>query len=255
MRSHAAARSVGALILREMATTYGRTPGGYIWAFCEPIAAVALLAAVFSLAFEAPPLGRDFAIFYATGYLPFMFYSDLSQKIGVALRYSRPLLMYPAVAWFDAILARALLNSATHLVVAFVVLAGMIAISGAPLPNFLMCFAGFILAAWVGFGFGVLNAFLFEFSPVWERVWAILNRPAFIISGVLFLPDAVPAPFDDLIWLNPLVHAISLVRAGVYSGYAPAQLNVFFAIVMPCIAMIFGLMLLRRLGRRLLAQV
>ena len=74
-------RAVGALILREMATTHGKSPGGFLWAIAEPVAAIALLSFAFSLIFVAPPLGRDFALFYATGFLPFFLFLDVSQKI------------------------------------------------------------------------------------------------------------------------------------------------------------------------------
>ena len=30
-------RAVAALVLREMSTRYGRTPGGYLWAILEPL--------------------------------------------------------------------------------------------------------------------------------------------------------------------------------------------------------------------------
>lgn len=254
MRSHAAARSIGALILREVSTAYGRTPGGYLWAVLEPIAAVGLLALVFSLAFDSPPLGRDFALFYASGYLPFAFYSDLAQKIGVALRFSRPLMSYPAVTWLDAIGARFVLNTFVNMLVAAAVVGVLVWWSGAASPRVLPCMAGLAIMAALGLGIGTLNAFLFEIAPVWERLWGILNRPAFILSGVLFLPDAVPRPFDQLIWLNPMVHGISVFRTGIYANYSPPDLNPFYAMAVAAIPMIFGLMLLRRKARDLLWQ-
>ena len=118
-------RAITALILREVATAQGRVAGGYLWAVAEPVAAVALLSVVFAMAFAAPPLGQSFALFYATGYLPFMLHADLAQKIGVALRFSRPLLSYPAISWIDAILARFLLNLLTQAVIIVVVLGGL----------------------------------------------------------------------------------------------------------------------------------
>ncbi len=60
-------RAVMALILREMATSYGRSPGGYAWAVLEPLAGIALLTVVLSVAFHAPPLGSSFALFYIFG--------------------------------------------------------------------------------------------------------------------------------------------------------------------------------------------
>lgn len=244
MQSFASSRAIGALVLREMATTYGRTPGGYIWALLEPMAAVALLSWIFALAFDSPPLGRSFALFYATGYLPFAFYSDLAQKIGVAMRFSKPLLSYPALTWADTILARFLLNAFTHFGIILCVLVVICTIEGVVPANILLCAAGIALGSLCGMAFGTLNTFLFEAFPVWERIWAILNRPAFIVSGVLFLPDSVPEPFDDLVWLNPLVHAISVFRSGVYSGYQPATVDPYFATIVPAAVLVVGLVCL-----------
>ena len=47
-------RTVVALILREMATTYGRSAGGYVWAILEPVLGVALLSVVFGMALDIP---------------------------------------------------------------------------------------------------------------------------------------------------------------------------------------------------------
>ena len=33
-------RTVIALMLREMSTTYGRTPGGYVWALMQPLGSI-----------------------------------------------------------------------------------------------------------------------------------------------------------------------------------------------------------------------
>ena len=90
-------RAVMALILREMATSYGRSPGGYAWAVLEPLAGIAPLTVVLSVAFHAPPLGSSFALFYATGLVPFLFYNEISTKVAQSINFSRPLLAYPSV--------------------------------------------------------------------------------------------------------------------------------------------------------------
>ncbi|MFU1478515.1 ABC transporter permease [Roseovarius sp. C7] len=251
-----AGRATLALILREMSTSYGRTPGGYLWAVAEPVAAVALLTVVFALAFDHPPIGRDFALFYASGYLAFALYSDLVQKIGVALRFSRPLMAYPRVSWWDALMARFLLNSLTNLLVIGLVLGAIIALSQTPLRLETRALAaGLGLAMALGAGLGCLNAYLFEAFPVVERAWAILNRPLFILSGVLFLPDAVPRPYDSWIWANPLVHVIAQVRAGLYPGYAPDALSPLFVLAIAGLTLLTGLLLLRCHARALLDRI
>jgi len=255
MRPFTAFRATTALILREMATSYGRATGGYLWAILEPVAAVALLAFVFSLAFSQPPVGKSFALFYATGYLPFTLYSDLAQKVGVALRFSRPLLAYPAINWWDALLARFILNTLTHLVIILLVLGGIIALSESPVTlNLPRLWFGLWLAAILGFGVGALNAFLFEMLPIWERVWAVLNRPLFIVSGILFLPDSVPIPYRDWLYHNPLVHVIAMVRSGIYPTYKAEFTDPFYVSGIAGSALLLALIFLGRYARRLLAE-
>lgn len=255
MRSFPALRAMFALMLREMATAHGRTRGGYLWAVVEPVAAVALLALVFSVAFSQPPLGRSFALFYASGYLPFMVYSDLAQKIGVALRFSKPLLAYPAVTWWDALCARFVLNVLTHVVVIVLVLGALLlADARSPRPDIPQVMTGIGLAAALGFGTGALNAYLFEAVPAWERLWAIANRPLFILSGVLFLPDAVPGSYGDWLLYNPLVHVVGALRAGIYPGYDAAWVDAGFVLEVSAIALLPALVLLRAHARDLLMQ-
>ena len=44
------------LALREIATTYGRSPGGYVWALADPILGVALLTLVFDVLMNGYPV-------------------------------------------------------------------------------------------------------------------------------------------------------------------------------------------------------
>ncbi|MEN8657992.1 MAG: sugar ABC transporter permease, partial [Marivita sp.] len=112
-----------------MTTTHGRVPGGYLWAVAEPLAGIALLSAIFAIGFHAPALGISFPLFYATGLLPFLAFSDITGKLAQALNFSRPLFAYPAVSVFDAILARFILAVLTQLAVASLLLAGILFLS------------------------------------------------------------------------------------------------------------------------------
>lgn len=251
-----ALRSIVALMLREVATAQGRVAGGYLWSVAEPVAAVALLSVVFALAFAAPPLGQGFALFYATGYLAFMLQADLAQKTGVALRFSRPMLNYPAVSWIDAILARFLLNLLTQAVIIGVVLGTLAAVGPDRLvlrPDLLA--TGLGLAALWGLAIGTLNAFLFGWWPIWERVWSIANRPLFILSGVVFLPEAVPPPWDAWLQANPLVQAVALTRAGLYPGYEAVWTYPLVLAAIALLPLALGLALLGRHAPRLLHEM
>jgi capsular polysaccharide transport system permease protein len=248
-------RVVGALILREMSSTYGRSPGGYVWAVLEPVLAIAVFAVVFSLVLRAPSLGTNFLLFYASGVLPLRFFQQLSRNVGGAISFNRPLLGYPRVMILDTILARAALAVLTQFMVATIVVAGLIATQdlrehidfGPVLEALALCLL-------LGLGIGTLNAFLTLRFPVWDSFWSMASRPLILISGVFYIYEDLPPLAQDVLWFNPLLHITALVRAGVYSTYRPDWVSGEYVIVLALVPMVFGLMLLRSFGRDLLTR-
>ncbi len=248
-------RAIAALILREMSTTYGRSPGGYLWAIIEPAAGVALLTAVFSIGFRAPPLGTSFPLFYAAGVLPFLMFNDLSNKLGQTIQFSRALLKYPRVTFLDAILARLILNAFVQLLVNGIVLVfifwGLGARGGLDAGSLVLAY---LLVICLAAGIGTLNAFLTLAYPLWATIWAIVTRPLFIVSCIFFVFESVPAPYDDLLWFNPLVHVVGLMRAGFYPFYHPGYVSGLYVLGLSAVTFIAGLFLLWRHHRDILLK-
>lgn len=249
------ARTIIALILREMSTTYGRSPGGYLWAVGEPAAGIALLSVVFSYAFSTPAIGNSFPVFYATGFLPFMLYLDVSKKVAGSIAFSRPLLMYPAVTYVDAIIARFAVNLVTHIMVFVLVTAALVFFFD---PQVSLDFAAIIfsltLAAVLALGVGVLNCLLIALFPVWESVWSIINRPMFVISGVIFAFKDIPQPLRDWLWFNPLVHVVGQMRMGFYPTYDGSYVSRVYVLGFGLVMLALGLALLRFFRRSILGE-
>lgn len=246
-------RVISALVLREMATTYGRSAFGYTWAVIEPVAAITILSVVMSLAFASPPIGTSFVLFYATGYLPFMLYMDVANKMMVALKFSKPLLTYPRVTFADALLARFLLNVLTHYLVFAIFMIGLrvlLDINGA--VNFGAVLAALFLASLLGLGIGTLNCVITSLLPSWERIWSILNRPLFIISAILFMFEDVPEKFRDILWFNPIVHFIGLMRAGFYPTYDGRYISAAYVVICALVCLAAGLILLRKFHQKIM---
>lgn len=246
-------RAIGALMLREISTTYGRSPGGYLWAFLEPAAGITLLTAIFSIGFRTPPLGVSFALFYATGILPFMMYLELSNKLSLTLNFSRALLAYPRVTFADAILARFLLNLFTQLIVNGIVFAFILTFykTNVTLDGLLIAKA-YVMVAILGLGFGVVNCFFVTAFPIWQSIWAVMNRPMFIISGVFFTYESIPQPYSEYLWYNPLVHVVGMMRSGFYSFYDASYVSVLYPCAVGGALTAVGLFLLHRYHRDIL---
>ncbi len=248
-----ALQTILALVLREMATSYGRSPGGYIWAIAEPVAGIALLTFIFSLGFHAPPLGTSFALFYASGLVPFLIYTDISGKLSQAINFSLPLLSYPRVTLADAVLARAMLGIITQTLVFCLVLGGLITSIGTPgrLDYGAVSLAVLLVFA-LGFGIGTINCFLVTLFPVWQRIWSIINRPMFLLSCIVFTFDSIPMPYRDWLWFNPIVHIVGLTRRGLFFGYAGEHVSVLYVLFLSLSLCAAGFFLIWRFRDRLL---
>ena len=252
-RRFATLRTVLALLLREMSTSYGRTPGGYLWAVVEPLAAIIVLSIGFSLIVRTPSLGTSFLLFYATGYLPFDLYQNVSRATSRAISFSKPLLKYPAVTWMDAILARFFLNSLTSVLISILLLSGVMLVTDThaslDLPPVV---TAMVLAMILGLGVGTINCALIGLFPIWDIAWSIITRPLFLASGVLYTFESLPPLAQNILWYNPLVHIIGLMRVGFYSTYTASYVNEIYVLGVSLGLMAMGQILLGRYHRDIL---
>jgi capsular polysaccharide transport system permease protein len=246
-RSFPTLRNIAALILREMSTRYGRTPGGFVWAIAEPLGAIILLSVGFSLIVRSPSLGTSFILFFATGFVPLNLYMTLSIPVARSLLFSKQLLKYPAVGWIDAILARLILNTLTNVLFAIILfLIVMTAVDTRTVLDFTPIVEAVALTILLGFGVGTLNCTLFGLFPVWEQIWAILTRPLFLASAVFYIYEDLPRAAQDILWYNPLVHITGLMRTGFYPTYSPTYINVTYVLFFAITLVALGLLLTRR---------
>lgn len=252
-RPFATLRTVTALMLREMATTYGRSPGGFLWVVLEPVAGVALLSAIFSLAVRTPALGSSFPLYYATGFVPFFGFLTLQTKIAASLPFSKPLLAYPSVTWIDAMIARFVLNWLADVLVAVIVFGGILLLfEPRSIIHYPTVFSAMVMLGALAFGVGAMNCYLFLRVPLWQRAFAIAMRPMFFLSCVFFLFESMPQPYRDWLWWNPLVHVVGLMRRGFYASYEAAYVSPLYVYGLSALLAAFALLLLRSSYRDLL---
>lgn len=241
-------RTIMALMLREMSTTYGRTPGGYLWVIVQPIGAIAVftLVVVVGLKLRSPALGTSFPVFYATGIMPFQMFNNISGRISNAVPFSRSLLFYPRVTFIDALLARLLLNTLTYLLIFSIILGVLMTFFDAhTMIDPVAIMEGLALALLLATGFGVLTGYLFPIFPVLSSVWSIISNPLMLVSGVLFIYDDMPRWARDILWYNPLIHIIGIVRRGFYPMYDATYASPVYVAGLSLFMLSFGLLLLR----------
>ncbi|MCV9961162.1 ABC transporter permease [Pararhizobium sp. BT-229] len=237
-------RVVAALVIREMQARFGSKPGGYVWAVLDPLAHVAIMTVVFSTLARVPALGNDFALFFASGYLPFTFYQGMSSFVAGAVKSNRNLFSYPIVSPFDAAVARYILQFMTSVLVTIAVML-LCTSEGSHLHQLDLapCVEAVAVASLMGFGMGMANISLFAAFPVYEKVFSLINRPLYLLSGVILIPDHMPAPVHDALMWNPLVHMIMWFRQGIYPEYAATGLDKLYVLECASVLLMIGICL------------
>ena len=99
------------------------------------------------------------------------------------------------------------------------------------------------LAISLGAGVGSANIVWFHLSSTYQQVWGIINRPAFIVSGVFFLPETIPHPYREILLWNPLVHIIGLFRTGFYPTYRASYVDMPYTVGLAIFSIVFGFFL------------
>ncbi|WEX10245.1 ABC transporter permease [Chelativorans sp. AA-79] len=213
-------RVIGALVLRETRATFGTSQIGYLWAIIVPAAGTMILVLLFSAIGRHPPFGASLALFFATGLLTLEFFNKLGDSLMTVFEANRALTAYPLIKGADFLFARAILIAATYALIMSLFFSALIALDLADVPAHPMdLMEAFSVTLLLGFGFGATNAVLVSLWDSWRHVEKILTRPLIFVSGVFYVPSALPTRVIDWISWNPVLHAVEWLRSGYYVNY------------------------------------
>ena len=211
---------IGALVRRERATRFSGGAIGYLWAYLTPVAFIALIVVSFRILQRLPPIYVSTELFVATGILPYLLFRQTISAMARTVIANRYLLYFLPVTITDLFLATAILEL-LNLIVTVVLIFSLIMIffEGSAPFNILGVINGFFLAWAIGVGFGRFVAVLGQWSDTFARMVPLALRPMFWISGIFYTATELPSSAIQILWYNPLFHAIELVREGFFLGY------------------------------------
>jgi len=183
-------RVIFALLLREARVRHGRSRVGYAWSIVEPVLLISVLTFMFSTFRPQSNSTVSFAIFFATGVLPFQLFRNSSQYISQSFQANLPLFNYPLVKPVDAVIARTLLELGTHIIVMVLVLSFQVLVLEADTPHDIarMMLAVFLLI-FMAFGAGLNLAVTKRRIPSISNLYTLIMGPAFFRVGGLFLAE------------------------------------------------------------------
>ena len=245
-------RVIHALVLRETRTRYGEHKVGFLWAFAEPIAMIAIISTFFMAMHNDEISGMPLVAFMITGFVPFTIFRDIMQQMQGAIGQNKMLLAFPQVTTFDVILARGVLEFAVLMCVFGALLLGA-SLMGFEVrcENPLGVLAVCVLLAMMGTGWGFALASITPLVPSARQiVIVVLGRPLFYASGLFYTAEAVPSPVRDWLLYNPLLHLIELGRSAFFVEFESAYASWTYATLWTFGMLVFGLLVHQSLRKR-----
>jgi capsular polysaccharide transport system permease protein len=169
-----------------------------------------------------------------------------------AIESNKGLLFYPQVRPLDLVIARAVLEAATHVVVWLLFMGGLAIYEGLPrINNLLETMEGLALASALGAAFGLVCCGASVYTTSVERLYPVIYRTLFWTSALFHPVESLPKSGRDILLLNPMAHAIELVRDGWFPGYNATHVDPWYALTWILVLLFLGLTLERLARRRL----
>ena len=248
-------RVMGAVMLRNMRTRFFGHGLGYLIVIAWPLAHILLLVLIHGGTGRAPAYGDSAVLFVATGVVPFIAFSYTSRFMMVSLLTTKPLLAFPEVKVLDVLIAAALLESlASCCVLLFVVALGW-AFNVFVWPHDVFDVAsGFGAALLLGVGFGFFNGVVMLMTPLWLTTFTLFIIAMWILSGVFFVPSALPEPYRSIIAYNPVLQVVEWTRVGYLDGYTSLVLDRAFPVYVGVLFLTLGLVMERAMRGYVLAS-
>ncbi len=239
------ARIIGALIMRELITRYGREGLGFLWLVLEPLVFCFGVMGMWSLMKPEYEHGVRVAPFVMTGYMGLLLFRHIVSVFSGAIQANIGLLHHRRVKALHIYLTRGILETVGGALAFVVVYVTLLIVGAVDAPsNYLNLYIGYLLMAWVSMGFGITMAALSLRFEVIERVVPVVMYLMIPLSGAFIMVDWVPYAYQDLYLLIPLPHTIEMIRSSVFGEFVPTHFNPYYPLYFGAVLNIFGLIVL-----------
>jgi capsular polysaccharide transport system permease protein len=242
---------IGALLLREVITRYGRHGIGFMWIFVEPMMFTLGVTALWTISKSTHGSNLPITEFAATGYSTVLLWRNASARCLRAIEPNLALLYHRSVRVNDIFAARLILEIAGGTISLMVITLVFMGIGWMRAPIDLMyMIIAWLLLAWLTFALGLVVGALSERSETFERCWHPIMYLLFPLSGALFMVDWLPAQAQKYILWLPMVHCTEMLRHGYWGNAVRTWEDPAYLMLFSFILLFIGLALVRETGRR-----
>lgn len=242
-------RVIGALLIREMLTRYGRNNIGFLWLFAEPILFTLVLTAFWTATRSIHGSNIPIVAFALTGYLSLILWRNMPNRCINALHSNMSLLYHRQVTITDIYYARIILEmmaATTSLIVLFIAFYALEWMK--PPEDVFQVLGGWLLLAWFGAGLALTIGGLSEKWDFIGKLWPPFSFILFPLSGVAFLASALPPKLREVVLWLPMLNALEYLREGWFGSGINAYYSIPYVLLFNSLLTFVGFSLSRQVG-------
>lgn len=243
-------RVVGALILRELHTRFGRDNIGYLWLIAEPM----LLATVIGILHSGSHTQFGSNIhplpLAVLGYTIFIMFRGIVNRSEGAMEANAPLLYHRMVTVDDVIVSRALLEAGGTFSTVVVMISGLIALGFADPPQRpLWLILAIVCQFWLSWGQSMLVTVISHDNRTLGRLVHIYTYFMIPLSCAFFQVEWLPHPYREWILWSPIPHIFEMARYGMFEAATDKYFDTGYLLAW-CLGLTFIGLLTTRILRR-----
>ncbi|WP_312146136.1 ABC transporter permease [Brevundimonas sp.] len=224
------ARIIGALMMRETSTRFGREGIGFAWLILEPLIFCLAVLVLWTLTKPDYSNGIKVSAFMMSGYMCLILLRHMVTYSLSALQANMGLLHHRFVSPIHIFAARNLLEFCGTTIAFIFVYAILMSLGEMSLPkDMILVYSGWVLLTWIGLGFALLLTGLSMRFEVLERVVGLMTYLLVPFSGAFIMVAWMPHQFQELFLYIPFPHPIEMLRAGIFGEFVETHYDVAYA--------------------------
>lgn len=243
-------RVIGALMMRELHTRFGRHGLGFLWIIGEPILFCSGVAIMWSAIRPAHEHGFPTTAIVITGYVPLTMWRHCMGRSVMAFEANGSLLFHRQVTPLDIILARVILEILGTLSAGFIVSIFAVTLGYMKQPeDYFILYLGLLFQMAFCFATALIVAPLTERSEFFEKTISILSYLSLPLSGAFSMVEWVSPKYRWILMLSPSVESVEMIRRGQFGRLSHAHYDISYSIWINFLLILIGLSLTLRVKK------
>ncbi len=234
-------RVIGALLMREIITRYGRNNIGFLWLFVEPLLMTLMILLLWGAARANQYSDLNIIAFTLTGYPLAMMWRNVSNRAIGAISANASLLYHRNVRVLDTLFARMLLEIAGATIAQIAIVGVLILIGWIPTPAdvFYMLMAWLLMAIFaIGLGLVICSiAFKVE---AFGKIWGTFSFVMLPLSGTFFFVSSLPQQAQQYVLWVPMVHGTEMFRQGYFGASVVTYESISYIVLCNLVLLLLG---------------